>query len=257
MSYTTSRVLAGTIILDETLNWIVIVKGKTSKKWGLPKGHIESGEEPILAAMRETFEETGIRIRLLVDVLPCILSKRAKLFLISLNREKTKLDVKDTREISEARWIPINMLQELPNQTRMLRGIKSRISYIRAKINNNKINYHMIDTNTNEFVLNKYLFYYLIKNYNKSSTTLIKNIHREFKGVFYEPELQAAIDKVMELCKNNDLKARFDALLEFYGSKQTSTGWEMVSANGKNATTITLSRDIANIVTDLVTQISS
>ena len=76
--------LAGTIILNETLEWIVIVKGSRSQLYGLPKGHIEPGEDTLSAALRETLEETGLDIKLLVDVLPCILTKRAKLFLLTL-----------------------------------------------------------------------------------------------------------------------------------------------------------------------------
>jgi hypothetical protein len=36
--------LAGTIILDESLEQIVLVKGIASGKLGLPKGHVEHGE---------------------------------------------------------------------------------------------------------------------------------------------------------------------------------------------------------------------
>jgi len=31
--------------------------------WGFPKGHVDPGEEPVAAALRELAEETGIRLR--------------------------------------------------------------------------------------------------------------------------------------------------------------------------------------------------
>jgi predicted NUDIX family NTP pyrophosphohydrolase len=34
-------------------------KGKENEGWGIPKGKLESGEVPIEAAIRETWEETG------------------------------------------------------------------------------------------------------------------------------------------------------------------------------------------------------
>lgn len=42
----------------------VLVRSR-SGEWGLPKGHLEAGETEEQAAMREVFEETGARARLL------------------------------------------------------------------------------------------------------------------------------------------------------------------------------------------------
>jgi len=36
-------------------------------RWSFPKGHIEPGETPQAAAVREVYEETGAHIRLLAD----------------------------------------------------------------------------------------------------------------------------------------------------------------------------------------------
>jgi 8-oxo-dGTP pyrophosphatase MutT (NUDIX family) len=40
--------------------------------WGLPKGHLEGGETPIQAAVREVAEETGLLELAVVDQLPTI-----------------------------------------------------------------------------------------------------------------------------------------------------------------------------------------
>lgn len=40
--------------------------------WGLPKGHLEGGETPVEAALREVAEETGLGELAVVDQLPTI-----------------------------------------------------------------------------------------------------------------------------------------------------------------------------------------
>ncbi|XGW25568.1 hypothetical protein V3C99_006737, partial [Haemonchus contortus] len=51
----------GAILLDETLNHVLLVQGFYASKnsWGFPKGKVNEGEEPRSCAVREVFEETG------------------------------------------------------------------------------------------------------------------------------------------------------------------------------------------------------
>lgn len=42
------------------------------ENWGLPKGHLEGGETPLEAAVREVMEETGLSELRVVDQLPTI-----------------------------------------------------------------------------------------------------------------------------------------------------------------------------------------
>ncbi|MBL6833034.1 MAG: NUDIX domain-containing protein [Candidatus Actinomarina sp.] len=54
-------------------NFIVIVKNKRHGEdsdnsfWGYPKGHLEDGEKPSDAALREVYEETGFKVKLAND----------------------------------------------------------------------------------------------------------------------------------------------------------------------------------------------
>ena len=50
---------AGIILRDPVAG---VVLCKDAEKWGIPKGKVELGEEPIDAACRETLEETSILI---------------------------------------------------------------------------------------------------------------------------------------------------------------------------------------------------
>jgi len=62
---------AGGIVLHDEL--ILIVKNKRGDEnsdksfWGFPKGHLEEGEKPSEAAIREVYEETGFKVELLDD----------------------------------------------------------------------------------------------------------------------------------------------------------------------------------------------
>lgn len=49
---------------------ILLVKHKKFNKWVQPGGHIEDEETPEEAALREAYEETGIKVRLLGERFP-------------------------------------------------------------------------------------------------------------------------------------------------------------------------------------------
>ena len=60
---------AGGIVLSE--DKILLVKNKKGDSstnsepwWGYPKGHLEDGEKPSEAAVREVFEETGFEVKI-------------------------------------------------------------------------------------------------------------------------------------------------------------------------------------------------
>ncbi|MFX0073098.1 MAG: NUDIX domain-containing protein [Candidatus Hermodarchaeota archaeon] len=50
---------AGGIVKNDNSNDIILFKNERLT-WSFPKGHIESGEDPLLAARREIYEETGL-----------------------------------------------------------------------------------------------------------------------------------------------------------------------------------------------------
>jgi ADP-ribose pyrophosphatase YjhB (NUDIX family) len=50
---------AGGVVLD--CRGYVLVVNQRGRSWSLPKGHIEPGEEPLAAARREIYEESGLQ----------------------------------------------------------------------------------------------------------------------------------------------------------------------------------------------------
>ena len=49
---------------------ILLIKHKKNRRWTQPGGHIEDDETPEEAALREVYEETGLRVRLLGEKFP-------------------------------------------------------------------------------------------------------------------------------------------------------------------------------------------
>lgn len=59
--YTSRRLSCGIVILTEARELLLChVTGQNH--WDLPKGGIDAGESPVDAALRETWEETGLRL---------------------------------------------------------------------------------------------------------------------------------------------------------------------------------------------------
>ena len=205
--------LTGGIILDEHLKEIILVKGKLADKWSLPKGHLEPGESYLEGALREIKEETGLDIELKIDVLPCILTNRGKLFLMSIPKEKCHFKIEDTNEIGEVRWYPLSKLKTLPKQNYMLRSLHDRIGHIKWKIKCNQKNY-INDANeknlntkfqqknqcqNNKIVLNEYLwrFFFIQSLYNRTCKEILDVILNKFPKLYYEPELRLGFHKVI------------------------------------------------------------
>ena len=56
-------VAAGGVVLDDSTGAlrVLVVHRPTYDDWSLPKGHVDEGEAPVDAAVREVAEETGVR----------------------------------------------------------------------------------------------------------------------------------------------------------------------------------------------------
>jgi len=61
---------ASAFIIDPYTKKILLVKHKKNRKWTQPGGHMEENETPEETALREAYEETGLRVRLLGERFP-------------------------------------------------------------------------------------------------------------------------------------------------------------------------------------------
>ena len=61
---------ASAFIVDPYTKKILLIKHKKNHRWTQPGGHIEGNETPEEAALREVYEETGLRVRLIGERFP-------------------------------------------------------------------------------------------------------------------------------------------------------------------------------------------
>ena len=61
---------ASAFIIDPYTKKILLIKHKKNGRWTQPGGHMEGNETPEEAALREVYEETGLRVRLLGERFP-------------------------------------------------------------------------------------------------------------------------------------------------------------------------------------------
>lgn len=95
----------GGIVLDSEQN-LLIVLGKKSQKWGVPKGVLEENENFLTGALREIREETGLRLKPeSTKNLQFWGVNRARLYILQVDEEKPKLKPHDTNEIERAMWL--------------------------------------------------------------------------------------------------------------------------------------------------------
>jgi len=89
---------------------ILLVKGRQSGKWSLPKGHMELHENDISCAMRELYQETGI----VPDVHYSAYKKlSAGGYFIFFFKDEPTPNPLDVKEIEEAIWIEIDDIRDL------------------------------------------------------------------------------------------------------------------------------------------------
>src|SRR6185312_12041806 len=99
--------------------WLAAIRpqGRAEGTWALPKGLIDEGEAPAETALREAFEETGLRGRLgpkLGDVRYVYTWQGERVFKIvsfyvvrAASGRIGVLPAGMEREVAEARWLPL------------------------------------------------------------------------------------------------------------------------------------------------------
>uniref|UniRef100_A0A8C9P319 mRNA-decapping enzyme 2 n=1 Tax=Spermophilus dauricus TaxID=99837 RepID=A0A8C9P319_SPEDA len=105
----------GAIILDETLENVLLVQGYLAKSgWGFPKGKVNKEEAPHDCAAREVFEETGFDIKDYIckdDYIELRINDQlARLKSIPGIPKDTKFNPKTRREIRNIEWFSIEKL---------------------------------------------------------------------------------------------------------------------------------------------------
>lgn len=132
-------VIAGCIVRKE--NKILMVKEAKKKcygQWNYPAGHMEEGEKITDAAIRETLEETGYKVKL-TGVLPiCSFNKpEGTRILVKFTADVIEENIAfDTDEILDVQWIDMDTIKHMSREE--LRSYDINIAHLKA-LEENKI----------------------------------------------------------------------------------------------------------------------
>ena len=104
---------AGAALLDEAGRVLLIKENYDRRRWGFPGGAVEQGETPEQAAVRETWEETGLHVR--VDALVgtySLADNSLAMHLFRCSIVAGEPAVPETGEIAEVGWWPVDQLPQ-------------------------------------------------------------------------------------------------------------------------------------------------
>ncbi|WP_428075226.1 NUDIX hydrolase [Candidatus Avelusimicrobium luingense] len=137
-----SEFSCGGVVLDGKKVLLVQVKNMKGKKiWTFPKGHIEAGETPRQAALREVLEETGYRASIIYPMIRVhyaftlqgnYIKKMVQWYLM---KKLGRIGKHDASEIIAIRWVSLPKAHELvqyPSDIRLLDMLMSSM-HIRRK----------------------------------------------------------------------------------------------------------------------------
>ncbi|XP_024167744.1 mRNA-decapping enzyme subunit 2 isoform X1 [Rosa chinensis] len=129
-SYKVKVPVTGAIILDETYERCILVKGWKGSSWSFPRGKKNKDEEDHACAIREVHEETGFDVTKLLkidDYIEVIFGQqRVRLYIIAGVREDTAFAPLTKKEISEIAWHRLDDLQPASDDviSRGITGLK-------------------------------------------------------------------------------------------------------------------------------------
>ena len=120
--------------------------------WGLPKGHVEENESEIETAIRETFEETGIKAKVVGNFRETITYKpkenAIKDVIFFIGKAENDILVPQLNEVSETDFIEINEALDLIAHNDEKELLKKAINYYQENLIEN--NFYNNDNLTRE-----------------------------------------------------------------------------------------------------------
>ena len=116
----------GCIVQDSRDGKVLVVFQKSSGMWGFPKGSMKFVESFWQCAIRELREETGIESWQLTNYTRQVTHDRHHFFCF-VERTKPPIQIQDSEEIGELRWVSMYELQSL-KKSRVTERLLSSLS---------------------------------------------------------------------------------------------------------------------------------
>ena len=107
--YTTSS-----MVLDREKNKLLMIYHKIYRSWSWPGGHVEEGEELFYSALRELYEETGLRRAKPLSEKPIALE------LMPVASHERKGEKVDSHFHANRMWVPVDKLDAFVAEDHML-----------------------------------------------------------------------------------------------------------------------------------------
>lgn len=128
----------GVVVLKKSEDKIkVLLVHHNIGHWGIPKGHVEKGETEQETAIREVFEETGVKSTIISDFREVItyspkksIAKNVIFFLGTTTASKV---IKQEKEVQEVAWIDLEQAKELITYDEEKLIIGNVITYLNQK----------------------------------------------------------------------------------------------------------------------------
>lgn len=130
------------VVLDEADERVLLVHKVDNDKWALPGGRQDVGESPSQAAVRETVEETGVRIR--VTGVVGVYSDPGEVSAYDDGEVRQEFSVclrgiavggalrSQPEETRACRWVPIADVAQLPMAPTMRRRVDRGLAKVEA-----------------------------------------------------------------------------------------------------------------------------
>ncbi|KAK1034878.1 mRNA-decapping enzyme subunit 2 [Friedmanniomyces endolithicus] len=141
LAYKVRVPVRGAILLDESMEKLVLVKGwKKGASWSFPRGKINKDEKDLDCAIREVYEETGYDVRA-ANLVPASESEakyidvtmreqHMRLFVFRGVREDTYFEPQTRKEISKIAWYQV---RDLPGFTKKVKGGAEQAQHVAGK----------------------------------------------------------------------------------------------------------------------------
>ncbi|KAK0846940.1 mRNA-decapping enzyme subunit 2 [Friedmanniomyces endolithicus] len=141
LAYKVRVPVRGAILLDESMEKLVLVKGwKKGASWSFPRGKINKDEKDLDCAIREVYEETGYDLRA-ANLIPATESEakyidvtmreqHMRLFVFRGVSEETYFEPQTRKEISKIAWYQV---RDLPGFTKKVKGGAEQAQHVAGK----------------------------------------------------------------------------------------------------------------------------